>query len=190
MTSIPPSEKAVTQQPLRQGEPFFLNPNPDGVGIGPEFNAAYDNLKANRSGLSGTKGAPSNFETGLFDCFMDIPTCLAAWCAGPCLFNRTYKIMNRAQDRWPEDECFGGICAAFCLAHVCGCCPACLWVGLRRGAIREKYNLLGSTRKDLVLGCCCQPCAIAQEDIEVRKIELRRLTEYRNSQAHMAEQQL
>lgn len=183
------AEPVITQQP--QAKPFFIHPtqNFDAEDIKKSVNDAITNLKEGGSGLSGTNGSPSAFKTGLFDCFTDVPTCLLAWCCSPCLFHRTYHVMNRQPNEFPEEDFVGGTCLSFC-ASSCTCFGACLWTALRRGAIREKYNLAGDTRMDFALSCCCGPCIIAQDDLEVRHIEKKRLLEYQSSQQSVGDQTL
>lgn len=186
------AEKVISEQP--QATPsFFIKPTsevkPDEIKN--KVIAAFDNIKTDGTGLSGANGAPTEFETGLFDCFADVPTCLCAWCCSPCLFHRTYHVMNvKEGEPLPEEDFVGGTCLSFCLVSACTGIGGWFWSALRRGAIREKYNLNGSTRMDFLLTCCCGPCVIAQEDIEVRKIEKRRLLDYQNSQKSIASQQL
>lgn len=185
------AEKVVTEQP--KATPYLIHPTAEvnTVEIKQALVDAFGNLKTDGTGLSGTHAsAPAAFEVGLFDCFADIPTCLLSWCCGPCLFHRTYHVMNRAPHEFPEEDFVGGTCASFCVLGMCTGIGACLWASLRRGAIREKYNLQGSTRMDFALTCCCGPCTIAQEDMEVRKKEKRKLLEYQSSQQSGAAQHL
>lgn len=184
------SEKIVTSQP----EPtnFFIHPTSEANAdsIMKSAQPTIDSLKVNGTGLHRDL-PPQEFRTGLFDCFTDIQTCLCATCCSPCLFHRTYHVINRPDPNViNEDEWVGGTCAAFCLSGACCGIGAWMWSFLRRGAIREKYNINGNTRTDLLLTCCCAPCTIAQEDIEVRKIEKERLVEYQRSQQAVANQTL
>lgn len=181
----------ITTQPTA-AKPFFLHPTQDfdANDIKKGIMDGIDNLKTDGSGLSGVNGPPQEFETGLFDCFAHIPTCLLSWCCGPCLFHRTYHVLNRQPDQFPEDEFVGGTCLSFCGVSCITGIGGCVWATLRRGAIREKYNLKGSTRMDAALTCCCAPCTIAQEDIEVRKREKRDYDAFKNSQQSVAAQQL
>lgn len=184
------AEKIVTQQP-QGAKPFFLHPTQDfnTQDIKNSLVTAIDNIKSDGTGLSATNGAPQPYETGLFDCFADIPTCLLSWCCGPCLFHRTYHVLNRAPSEYPEDEFVGGTCLAYCLSGCLTGIGACVWTAMRRGAIREKYNLSGSTRMDCALSCCCAPCVLGQEDIEVRKREKRSYEQYKNSQQQLSAEQ-
>ncbi|KAK0144371.1 Placenta-specific gene 8 protein [Merluccius polli] len=89
--------------------------------------------------------APSEFQTGLYDCFGDCSTCCYGFFCFPCLSCSVANAM---------DEC--------CL---CGCNVAI------RGVYRTKYNLQGSLCKDFFAYMFCTPCAICQlkRDIDLRK---------------------
>ncbi|KAF5114506.1 hypothetical protein DV495_001552 [Geotrichum candidum] len=184
------AEKVITNEP--EANNFFLHPTQDvnSKSIMSSAQPTIDSLKLNGNGLHRDL-PPRKFQTGLFDCFTDIPTCLCAACCGPCLFHRTYHVLNRPNpNELNDDEWVGGTCLAYCLVGSCTGIGAWFWSFLRRGAIREKYNIDGNTRMDLVLTCCCAPCTLAQEDIEVRKLEKERILEYQRSQESVANQTL
>lgn len=191
ITYLTMSEKPiVTQQPQPMPTNFFLKPTADFQmrEIWANVKTGVANIRNDSSGLSGTHGIPPReFETGLFTCFKDIPTCLCVVCCNSCLFHRTYQVLNRAPDQFPDSEYVGGTCVAFSISKLFGGCVPCTWITLRRGAIREKYNIIGSARRDAVLVCCCAPCVMAQDDIEVRKVERQRLEAYQTSQGRLAE---
>lgn len=130
------------------------------------------------------------FQTGLFSCFSDIKLCLCASFCAPCLFNRTSAILESPGSAAAQSEWFGGPCAIYyALAACTGCCQV-FYQGSRRGKIREKYNIEGDDADDYCLSCFCTGCALAQEDVEIRKLEQERLLAFQNGQEKLASQNL
>ena len=61
-------------------------------------------------------------------------------------------------------------------------CGQLFWQGYNRGDLRRQYDLADTPSNDYLVSCCCSPCALGQEDMEVRRIERARLLEYQNAQ--------
>ena len=102
----------------------------------------------------------------LFDCCHDLPFCITA-SAMPCVaFGLIYS------EGQPEPTGLG------CLSMGLGFCASmfvsalfpitCLLGASQRRGIREKYNISGDGCEDILLHCCCQPCAMTQEMLELR----------------------
>lgn len=128
---------------------------------------------------------PRPFQTGLCDCWSHGQVCICAACCSPCLFGRTHAVFRRQPNEpYSDKEWCGGPCVGYyCLGYFTGI-GHLVWQALRRGEIRRAYNLEGSTVKDWAISCCCCPCGMAQEDIEVRRIEEEKLSlvqGYRNA---------
>mmetsp|Transcript_46557 Transcript_46557/g.53969 ORF Transcript_46557/g.53969 Transcript_46557/m.53969 type:complete len:159 (+) Transcript_46557:37-513(+) len=104
---------------------------------------------------------PGEWNSGLFGCFSDIPSCLMATFL-PCVqYGTNYQAVHK-------DGCCVQGCLFVCLS---GCGLGCLiHMGLRQ-AIRTKFNINPDGMPDLIATCCCACCAIAQE---AREIEHRR----------------
>ena len=106
------------------------------------------------------KSSTGEFETGLFDCFNDLGTCLISWFC-PCV---TYgQNQQRAQKK---DGCVGDA-AIFALAACCGC-YSCVGAS-GRGNVRAVRNIEGGFATDCLVHCCCVPCALTQEKNELDK---------------------
>jgi Cys-rich protein (TIGR01571 family) len=141
------------------------------------------------------RGPPTEFETGLCSCWGDLKVCCCAFWCSPCLFNRTHAVseVGRTQIRPLEEaekEWCGIYCVGYYLLAAWTGCGQIFWQGFRRGELRRQYNLKGTLTNDYLVTCCCNPCALAQEDIEVRRIERARLLDYQTAQQTLAKQNL
>lgn len=170
----PVSEKtpAITAAPIATAQPNFSSPG------------AFDN-----------QGPPTKFQAGLCDCWGDCKLCLCACCCTSCLFNRTSAVMDHTHTpemslEDAEREWLGINCVGYYLLAAWTGCGQIIWQGHRRGLLRRKYNIQGSSGKDYLLSCCCTPCALGQEDIEVRRIERERLLQFQTGQQTLAQQNL
>lgn len=133
---------------------------------------------------------PQPFSTGICDCWGNCSLCMCAWCCSPCLFGRSQAVMNREPNSMPNEEYFNGSCLGYyCLAFCTGF-GHLIWQAVRRTEIRRKYNLEGSKIKDWGISCCCSPCGLAQEDVEICKMEEQRLLAFQNGQQRLANQNL
>lgn len=144
---------------------------------------------------SNNQGPPAKFQAGLCDCWGDCKLCLCACCCTPCLFNRTSAVMDHTNPPGmslddAEKEWFGINCVGYYLLAAWTGCGQIFWQGHRRGLLRRKYNIEGSSGNDYLLSCCCTPCALGQEDIEVRRIERERLLQFQTGQQTLAQQNL
>ncbi|XP_030289897.1 cornifelin homolog B-like [Sparus aurata] len=102
---------------------------------------------------------PTDWKTGLFDCFEDASTCCYGfWCA-PCL-------ACTVSGRFGENTCLP-LCDI--MLAPCGIPmvvpPAVLSL---RAAIRHKYNIKGSLCKDICVSCYCTSCSWCQMHRELK----------------------
>ncbi|KAI5620106.1 placenta-specific 8, partial [Silurus asotus] len=89
--------------------------------------------------------APSEFQTGLFECCDDCGICMCGYFCLSCLGCSIAKDMGE-------------------------CCLCGLGMSMR-SVYRTKYNIKGSMCKDFMISNCCLPCATCQlkRDINMRK---------------------
>lgn len=168
------SEKVVASAPSAMPQPGAYKPVPQ---------------------MTVARGPPTKFETGLCDCWGDLNVCCCAFWCSPCLFNRTHAVSENS--RMPtlsleeaEKEWCGVYCVGYYLLAAWTGCGQLFWQGYNRGDLRRQYNLAGTPSNDYLVSCCCSPCALGQEDMEVRRIERARLLEYQNAQQTLAQQNL
>jgi len=94
------------------------------------------------------------YVTSLCECFGRPSVCLPA-----CLFTPILAALNRAQA--DDREC-----------TVCDVCfsmvkPVAAYT--TRQSIRSKYGLADNNASDMLAACCCTPCAIGQDTLELEK---------------------
>ena len=92
-----------------------------------------------------------DYRTQLCDCLLN--SNLRVW-AGSCLFTPVLAAFNRAdaddRDCSPCDVCFNQ-CQQYAT----------------RQTIRGRYGLLQDNTHDVLSACCCTPCAVAQDTLEL-----------------------
>jgi Cys-rich protein (TIGR01571 family) len=93
-----------------------------------------------------------DYKTGLFSCFGNWRVCIPA-----CLFTPVLAAFNRAKT--DERECTG---CDVCFAMIK---PVAQFT--TRQSIRGKYGLEDSTVTDALSACCCTPCAVGQDTLEL-----------------------
>lgn len=145
---------------------FQLDTRPDGQNVptGPLPVTTQPDANPGPSMQGASPMEPRPYETGLCDCWSNIPVCLCATFFHSCLFGRTTAMLRQKSYGDPEEDCINGACCIyFCFAPL-----GVLWQAARRTQIRKKYNLEGSKSKDWAVTLLCTPCALAQDDIEVR----------------------
>uniref|UniRef100_A0A671VNH1 Plac8 onzin related protein 6 n=1 Tax=Sparus aurata TaxID=8175 RepID=A0A671VNH1_SPAAU len=106
---------------------------------------------------------PTDWNTGLCDCFEDASTCCYGfWCC-PCL-------ACTVSGRFGENNCLP-LCDIISPAILTACGipmvvpPAVLSL---RAAIRHKYNIKGSLCKDICVSCYCTSCSWCQMHRELK----------------------
>ncbi|XP_073131187.1 protein PLANT CADMIUM RESISTANCE 2-like [Henckelia pumila] len=106
-------------------------------------------------------GAPSEWSSGLFDCFSDVPNCcLTCWC--PCItFGRIVEIVDKGSTSSGASGTWFAL-----VAGVTGC--SCIYSRIYRSRMRTQYMLPESPCGDFLVHCCCEACALCQEYRELQ----------------------
>jgi len=89
----------------------------------------------------------------LFGCFDDCETCLCGYFCVPCLFGQNAEKIDNSN------------CCLMCCAYtILASCYLC-WVPhyIKRGDLRQKYDLREDPCHDCPVTVCCGPCALCQE---------------------------
>jgi Cys-rich protein (TIGR01571 family) len=159
-----------------------------------EDRAYYDNASA----AEPTVSRDGNFELSLLDTVKRPDVFCPSLMFEPCIFARS----NRAFLRAPEDDpaeiggswnhYVNGDCMAYSIlafwSHSIG---NIVWRAHRRYSIRMRYQIEGSCVKDLAATAFCSPCALAQEDYEVRIREQETYnTNFKQGQQQLASENL
>ncbi|XP_055359680.1 placenta-specific gene 8 protein-like isoform X2 [Betta splendens] len=96
---------------------------------------------------------PSQWSTGLCECYKDMGDCCFALC---CLPVFTCKVTSAV-----------GACPCLPLLDCIGCAsPASLAM---RASVRERYGIPGSVWSDCLYGCCCYPLSWLQISRELKR---------------------
>lgn len=99
----------------------------------------------------------SDFRAQFCGCCDDIGSCMMSWCC-PCI---QYGLNH---DDLLKDGCCSNCCIfAFCMP--CGI-SFCILSSFR-GAMRNKFNIPGTSFGDCCASCCCPCCTIAQGSREI-----------------------
>ncbi|EME50183.1 hypothetical protein DOTSEDRAFT_165215 [Dothistroma septosporum NZE10] len=110
-----------------------------------------------------------SWRNGLFSgvCGGSCGVCMAAWCCSPCLYGRTTQRLKRFPDDNTEEfsNCTGD-CWLFCCIGQVGF--AWILAMMRRGEIRNRFNIEGGSFEDCLLACCCTPCEMSQAETELK----------------------
>ncbi|KAI9804180.1 MAG: hypothetical protein M1825_001582 [Sarcosagium campestre] len=109
------------------------------------------------------RGPIQNWQYGFCDFLSPFNTCcLGYWC--PCiLFGKTQqRIKDPALQNY---EVVNGNCMGWAALGYCGC----FWIlqMIKRGEMREQYNIDGSGAGDCFGAYCCPLCGLMQEEKEV-----------------------
>jgi len=107
------------------------------------------------------------FNAGLFDCFEPIEDCVIGYFAPCIIYGRTSERLLKNSNNEADHELVNNECIMFGVAA----CFGLHWVlnTLKRGEIRQRYNIEGSMVEDCALSWCCGCCAVIQQDKEVRQ---------------------
>ncbi|KAF4210518.1 hypothetical protein CNMCM8980_006314 [Aspergillus fumigatiaffinis] len=106
---------------------------------------------------------PHEWSSSFWDCFSPTETCLIGWCGPCCLFGKT---QSRLRDpALKEHQYVNGDCCLYALSSYCGL----YWVLLmiKRGQLRERFGIQGSTFQDCWQSCLCPCCTLVQNEKEV-----------------------
>lgn len=158
---------AVPQAPVYVAHPVDFEDDSDDAG-----DSAVDGFE-----IEGEQR--KDFELGLFGCFNNPLLFLNGAFLSPCIFGRANVLMARKPNQDPEamashwtgylnQSCLGFMCLAAC-THGIG---NVIWHTIRRGNVRNKYNIKGNRFQDFAVSCLCAPCSLVQEDFEVLKREI------------------
>ncbi|KAF5102458.1 hypothetical protein D0Z00_000385 [Geotrichum galactomycetum] len=134
--------------------------------------AYYDNASAAEPARTG------NFELSLFDTVKRPDVFCPSLLFEPCIFARSNRTLSRAPEDDPAEiggswsHYVNGDCMAYSIlavwSHSIG---NIVWRARRRYNMRMRYQIEGSCVKDLAATAFCSPCALAQEDYEVKSRE-------------------
>lgn len=136
-------------------------------------------------------GGPE-YETGLCDCWSHGSVCLLSTFCSPCIFNRTGAVFARPTNETidtAKSEFFGAPCLTYYLIAACFGCVVSVYQGGQRGKYRARYGIDGNGCNDCLISCICQPCALAQDDLEVELRE-RRIQNWKDSQKQISGQMM
>ncbi|KAI8629044.1 PLAC8 family-domain-containing protein [Xylariaceae sp. FL1651] len=110
----------------------------------------------------GEKGG--DWQAGLCDC-TPCSSCLLAWCL-PCI------LLGQTSERIRDPSMqHADLLNSDCLLHgAINCFTGCGWIYamVKRGEIRERYNIKGSGCGDCCVSFWCSCCALIQQDNEVK----------------------
>jgi len=116
-----------------------------------------------------TQGPRTGWHSGLFECANDIPVCCCVFWFYPCAYGMIVD-MNMDNKAEPSMPCGNfGACFTVCAVEICfgPCIVPCITSG-NRTSIRNKLNLRAEPCDDLIVHCCCLPCALCQECRELK----------------------
>ncbi|KAF8389974.1 hypothetical protein HHK36_024494 [Tetracentron sinense] len=104
---------------------------------------------------------PGRWKTGLCDCGTDLGNCcITCWC--PCItFGQISEIVDGGSSSCVAN---GAIYTLIALLTGCGCLYSCCY----RSKLRKQYSLTQGSCPDLLVHCCCEPCALCQEYRELK----------------------
>ncbi|KAF7326155.1 PLAC8-domain-containing protein [Mycena kentingensis (nom. inval.)] len=128
-------------------------------------------------GARNFKGLPTDpmtgereWSNGTLSCLADPLTFVAAWFTPCFVYGR-----NRARVRTlettgqvnmhPLDGVVSGDSALHVLGSIFGCAPCVVMRG--RAHTRRRYGIAGNGCGDCCVACCCHPCALTQESLEI-----------------------
>ncbi|XP_003724503.1 cornifelin [Strongylocentrotus purpuratus] len=96
------------------------------------------------------RGGPREWNSGIFECFNDIPICLCGLFLGTCY------------------QC----CVSTEMGEHC-CVPICTpgALGVMRAQIRGRHNIRGTLMNDCCMTTFCGPCTLCQLSREVQDIK-------------------
>ncbi|TEA14062.1 Protein PLANT CADMIUM RESISTANCE 3 [Colletotrichum sidae] len=108
--------------------------------------------------------ANQEWQSNLCNC-SPIDSCLLAWCL-PCLL--LGKTSERMRDPTMQTyEAINTDCLLYCgISFFTGC--GCIYAMMKRGEIRERFNIKGSGMSDCCVSYWCPCCALIQQDNEVK----------------------
>ena len=153
------------QQPPQQTPPVQQQPGAAPTGLPPANNQVVP---------VPAPGAPvaykAHWNTSLFDCCSDLEICCYGCCCRHCLYGST--VMNMSNGKQP---CAMPCALTWCIDCVLTCCGttwpfqcSCIVTHTLRQAVRERFLLPQEPCNDILVHCCCQPCAICQEAREIK----------------------
>jgi Cys-rich protein (TIGR01571 family) len=118
---------------------------------------------------------------GLCDCFNDCTSCLLAFFFPPYLFARIADKTGESTFNVAFLKYFIPWLAVVILGFMSKYGPYLGWIAmacniimaifgtLLRGHVRRKFQIPGDQCEDFFTHCCCEPCAISQEDRHVQR---------------------
>ena len=125
------------------------------------------------------KAYKRDFSTGMMDCIHDdCKTIVPIFCCqGYYLFKHKAAIEGREESEMTECETFWGMCLS--MLGVYGLCSICigLWTASLRQDFKTRFEITnGRHCSENFLVCCCYPCALCQQE---REIKISKLSEFR-----------
>ncbi|KAF5098307.1 hypothetical protein D0Z03_001247 [Geotrichum reessii] len=139
--------------------------------------AYYDNASAPAPSME-SKSQDGKFEMSLLSVTKKPDVFCPALVFEPCIFARSNRVLLREPEADPATigqswtDYLNGDCIAYSVmafwSHSIG---NVAWRSLRRRSIRKRYDIEGNFCKDIAATMFCAPCALAQEDYEVKSRE-------------------
>ncbi|KAI0147688.1 PLAC8 family-domain-containing protein [Xylariaceae sp. FL1272] len=153
-----PHEPQSSPQPHQQQQPY-TEAAPMAAAHQPHQQAATQVQPMAAYGQQGGK-----WQAGLCDCG-PCDSCLLGTCLPCILVGQTSERMRDPSGQ--THDSFNSDCIVFGLIH---CFTGCGWIYglLKRGEIREKYNIEGGGTSDCCTSYWCLCCALIQQDNEVK----------------------
>lgn len=108
------------------------------------------------------------FQTGLCDCGQDCCTFLLALFV-PCVVAGQNEELKTGGNPGCACTCLTGCSIFLCASFFSVPCLFNWWLGTRRSDTRYRYRISGDACEDFMCHCCCSPCALTQESLEIRK---------------------
>ncbi|KZF26946.1 PLAC8-domain-containing protein [Xylona heveae TC161] len=105
------------------------------------------------------------------DCSDISVCCVGAFC--PCIiYGKTqYRLSQKSARKDPTDLLGYSACNGACGLMALACGLQGLITFIQHTRIRRLYNIKGSTTGDCLCACCCIPCTLIQDEVEVRSRE-------------------
>ncbi|KLO16141.1 hypothetical protein SCHPADRAFT_230999 [Schizopora paradoxa] len=149
--------------------PSMPPPPPQQVRTQPSFQKAMDvrNVRRVPTNAAGDREWSRSCCVSMIDGFG--MCCCATWC--PCMAYSKIKSRMSFLERNNYPHPSGGeVCTSDCCVHgtlttLCGI-GWVMQMGLR-SSIRDRYRIRGTACGDLMSSCCCTPCSLAQQSLEL-----------------------
>lgn len=124
----------------------------------PQMNTGMESMQMNTQPRHQSSQTETNsWSHSLFSLKDPCTLILAFLC--PCIVYAQNRQTLTAQNGCLAD------CALYCCMASCGCC-SCIGASTR-AEIRKEFRIKGSWCLDVTVHCCCSPCALNQEKLQL-----------------------